>query len=679
MSNPYSHGSSGLPDGNSSSSGADRFPPRMYPDPPPAPITYSTQRGSIISQLLNAPDETSTHTSAYAHGHSRNDSLRNSASYQGRSWTNTTHLPPLSKAFDSYMRSSGLMDTSDQQSSTAFITPSYLKGSAYVQKLEDAHKTRLARQKDGQNTQGQTGNSLNRSPSSTSLHAKVPVHRGLSHYVLERPPLDDDELFPSLPTKLNKDDKNANLEVLGNGFEVRFAGSKGTTERENEAYSIRADHHMPPQCGIYYFEVTILGTKRDSATIGIGFSSRSVALSRPPGWEPESYGYHGDDGRTYQAHNGGKEYGPHFTMNDVIGCGINFREKTAFYTRNGVLLGNAFADVKGRMYPSVGLKRAGEHVRVNFGQDPFVFDIDSVMKREKERFHAEIASTSLSALSPLKERDLVQTLVLQFLQQDGYIETARAFAEEMHTEKKSLSIDPNEVIEDINVRDDEHATKRQRIRRAVLEGDIDRALKHTNAFYPEVLEHYEHVHFRLRCRKFIEMIRTAAEMRTSAEGKKSNGHVPLQPHVQTMDLDQNGSTFDQMDTEDGFDVNSAMSLDELELQTLMYGQSLQAEYREDPRREITESLESIYALLAYTNPLKEKDVAHLLDKKGRVVVAEELNSAILMSLGKSSRSALEEVYAQTSVLLEDLGETGGSGAFVSLHDVIDDIPRPRSY
>lgn len=154
-------------------------------------------------------------------------------------------------------------------------------------------------------------------------------------------------------------------------------------------------------------------------------------------------------------------------------------------------------------------------------------------------------------------------------------------------------------------------------------------MKHTNAFYPEVLEHYEHVHFRLRCRKFIEMIRTAAEMRTSAEGKKSNGHVPLQPHVQTMDLDQNGSSFDQMDTEDGFDVNSSMSLDELELQTLMYGQSLQAEYREDPRREITESLESIYALLAYTNPLKEKDVAHLLDKKGRVVVAEELNSAIL--------------------------------------------------
>lgn len=83
-------------------------------------------------------------------------------------------------------------------------------------------------------------------------------------------------------------------------------------------------------------------------------------------------------------------------------------------------------------------------------------------QREKSRIHVEIAQTSTSKLSPLKERDLVQSLVLQFLQHDGYIETARAFAEEIHGEKRALSLDPSAVIEDINVRDDEHATKRQR-------------------------------------------------------------------------------------------------------------------------------------------------------------------------------------------------------------------------
>lgn len=42
--------------------------------------------------------------------------------------------------------------------------------------------------------------------------------------------------------------------------------------------------------------------------------------------------------------------------------------------------GTAFRDInKERLYPSVGMKKAGEHIRVNFGQDPFVFDIDGMM------------------------------------------------------------------------------------------------------------------------------------------------------------------------------------------------------------------------------------------------------------------------------------------------------------
>ncbi|MBE3043962.1 hypothetical protein IMZ48_15595 [Candidatus Bathyarchaeota archaeon] len=32
------------------------------------------------------------------------------------------------------------------------------------------------------------------------------------------------------------------------------------------------------------------------------------------------------------------------------------------------------------MYPSVGLKKYGEHIRTNFGQAPFVFNIDGMMK-----------------------------------------------------------------------------------------------------------------------------------------------------------------------------------------------------------------------------------------------------------------------------------------------------------
>lgn len=137
-----------------------------------------------------------------------------------------------------------------------------------------------------------------------------------------------------------------------------------------------------------------------STTICIGFSSKSVALNRAPGWEPESWGYHGDDGNSFASQNVGKQYGPPFSSGDTIGCGVNFRTGTAFFTKNGRFLGwlscrvepssitiitrqsagHAFKEVKGKLYPSVGLKKIGEHVRVNFGQIPFMYDIDTLMK-----------------------------------------------------------------------------------------------------------------------------------------------------------------------------------------------------------------------------------------------------------------------------------------------------------
>lgn len=33
-----------------------------------------------------------------------------------------------------------------------------------------------------------------------------------------------------------------------------------------------------------------------------------------------------------------------------------------------------------RLYPAVGLKKAGDNIKVNFGQSQFVFDIDSMVE-----------------------------------------------------------------------------------------------------------------------------------------------------------------------------------------------------------------------------------------------------------------------------------------------------------
>jgi hypothetical protein len=48
---------------------------------------------------------------------------------------------------------------------------------------------------------------------------------------------------------------------------------------------------------------------------------------------------------------------------------------------NNFLKGTAFKEIKSdRLYPSVGMKKPGEHLRVNFGQSPFVYDIDGLVQ-----------------------------------------------------------------------------------------------------------------------------------------------------------------------------------------------------------------------------------------------------------------------------------------------------------
>ncbi|TQN75296.1 Ran-binding protein 10 [Colletotrichum shisoi] len=696
MTNPF-HASAHHIDTNTPA-GSSGLLPRRFPyasivsGAPPhhnPPYLSHPGRTSVISQILNNSDDITFEPASGYYEPIRSDDMdagRNGTSPNGASARSSrgSQLPSFSRAFDMFMANPASEAAgSGSTLGSGFFVPSYLAGSTYVQRLEETHLAKMRAQKESQATQAQSGGSLPTSASSVSLHGKPSAHRGVNYDVIEKPPaFEEDEAFAPLPTRWNSLDKYGALDILSDGLEVRYIGPRGQTERDHEAFCIRADNPMPPQCGIYYFEVNVLSGKRDDMTIVIGFSGKSVGLARPPGWEADSWGYHSDDGHCYAGQTAGKPYGPSFTASDVIGCGVNFRTGEVFFTKNGVHLGTAFREVGKAcsLYPTVGLKKSGEHVRVNFGQTPFFFDIDGMMTQEKQRVHSEISQTSTASLvQAMNETELIQALVLQFLQHDGYVETARAFAEEINAEKKALSLDPDAPIEGINVKDDEHANKRQRIRRAVLEGDIDRALKHTNAFYPQVLKDNEQVYFRLRCRKFIEMVRTAAEMRAASETKKSNGHN-VDTGAQAMDLDTNGTengAWDQMDTEHS--TEAPLDINELEIATLQYGQELHAEFKDDPRREVTKHLADIYALLAYANPLKEKDVVHLLDRKGRLAVAEELNSAILLSLGKSSRAALEKIYAQTSVLLDDLRENGGPGAFVSLQDVIEEIPKSQPF
>lgn len=207
-----------------------------------------------------------------------------------------------------------------------------------------------------------------------------------------------------------------------------------------------------------------------------------MQLNRLPGWEPESWGYHGDDGNSFCCQGTGKPYGPQFSTNDIIGCGVNFRTGTAFFTKNGVELGTAFRDIKGKLYPAVGMKRPGEHVRVNFGQERFVFDIDHYMnvcplfaglfpkktlihthmQNEKKKVYDEINRHPTSGLCPsLDEAALIQALVSQYLAHDGYVDTARAFSDDVQNEARALDSGRSGALKALEVKEDKDAIYRQ--------------------------------------------------------------------------------------------------------------------------------------------------------------------------------------------------------------------------
>lgn len=216
-----------------------------------------------------------------------------------------------------------------------FFTPSYLQGSRYVSRLR-----RLGRRPSSSGSE--------KIPSSHT-HNHNHHHRPVVHDVVERHPSPAlNERLHHLPSRWNDEDKWTGIEILGDGMEVRFNGVTKTTD---DAAAVRSDCFMPKEVGIYYFEVTLLSRAKDGL-VGIGFSTSKVQLNRLPGWESESYAYHGDDGCVFTSSSTGKVYGPRYCSQDVIGCGINFRTGTCFFTKNGNNLGmysletcgNAFTD-----------------------------------------------------------------------------------------------------------------------------------------------------------------------------------------------------------------------------------------------------------------------------------------------------------------------------------------------
>lgn len=135
-----------------------------------------------------------------------------------------------------------------------------------------------------------------------------------------------------------------------------------------------------------YFEVNI--TSSGEGWIAIGLATNCVSTENNyPGRAEHSCGYYSYNGdkRSNMGHI--SAYGPAYSKNDVIGCGLT-EDLLCFFALNGNNLGTAFtveeSDFQDGLYPCVGFYNAGYsiadlwEVRANFGHEPFLFDVTSM-------------------------------------------------------------------------------------------------------------------------------------------------------------------------------------------------------------------------------------------------------------------------------------------------------------
>ena len=139
---------------------------------------------------------------------------------------------------------------------------------------------------------------------------------------------------------------------------------------------------------VAYFELRVTmtgaprpGPGREAAAppcVAIGLSARGFAADHlMPGWDGDSWGYHGDDGGRF--HGDGAAVSSHepFGHGDVVGCSVDRASGSVFFTKNGAYLGATPLSrdhLRGPLYPTVGLDH-GDAVHVNFGAEPFAYDL----------------------------------------------------------------------------------------------------------------------------------------------------------------------------------------------------------------------------------------------------------------------------------------------------------------
>ncbi|KAF5311882.1 hypothetical protein D9619_003081 [Psilocybe cf. subviscida] len=603
----------------------------------------------------------------------------------------------------------------------AFQRPAYLEFSALRHLLQpDGPVPPIAARTKGQssvsNTRPQPVSTPHSDDDDDSVATNSPPPKRSRPGLISASP---DQIF-KLPSRWGDQERHPHINVSADGRELSYGGST-SINGDKDAAAARTTISIPPACGIYYYEVEILG-KEAKSHISIGFSGTKVKFSRLPGWEPNSWGYYGEDGSARSTDRSATTYSGAFGAGDVIGCGIDFTTNQLFYTKNGTLIGPVFENVGKSvdLYPAIGMQKSGDAIRANFGQDPFNYDIEYHVQQQANAIWNSVMDTRLdyslvrghrkglsigsvvitndtSPKRPLTDDEsnqVLKQLVTSYLIHHGYAKTVRALENGKTGCSKSTTgdedVEMNGASPSKSDSIDSDIESRTNIVNSVLAGDIDNAITSIQTHYPSVLEADDHlILFKLRCRKFVELILETTEMkkkmkrlreketekRKEAEVAAHDGWMdedmdmdvdedatgPLgryTPQGSALGLDGEGNTAASIATQYEAALNAA----------IMYGQQLSNDHQSDPRPELQQLFKKTFGIVAWEDPLEAGGpTAELVGDEARAALAHEINQAILRSQGRPAQPVLEMVYRHSVATVNQLGLLGvGKAAFADV-------------
>eukprot|EP01041_Mallomonas_annulata_P010968 gene10968-22924_t len=196
--------------------------------------------------------------------------------------------------------------------------------------------------------------------------------------------------------------------------------------------SVRGEKPIPINLKLYYFEVKV----EHGEEISLGIVSHEFPDNKQLGTVTGSIGYR-SDAKIFYGNNSVHEYGEHFGLGDILGCGIMLESKEVFFTKNGKHLGkftqNLFKSIQ-NLYPCVSLHGVGEEIRVNFGQDPYQYDYKQILIDLENEQKKRIDQIRIS-------QDTTRAIIRDYLLFYGYSNTLHAFDNATTTTSTSTSLE----------------------------------------------------------------------------------------------------------------------------------------------------------------------------------------------------------------------------------------------